>query len=48
MYGLAYPVIDPYMASWSMESIYLRRGRRHRHVRGAMIGGFILGAVELW
>lgn len=48
MYGLAYPVIDPYMGimvGWKAFISAVVGGIGN--VRGAMIGGFILGAVEI-
>jgi len=48
MYGLAYPVIDPYMGimvGWKAFICAVVGGIGN--VRGAMIGGFILGAVEI-
>ncbi len=48
MYGLAYPVIDPYMGimvGWKAFIAAVVGGIGN--VRGAMIGGFILGAVEI-
>ena len=49
MYGLAYPVIDPYMGimvGWKAFISAVVGGIGN--IRGAMIGGFILGAVEIW
>ena len=48
MYALAYPVIDPYMGimiGWKAFISAVVGGIGN--VRGAMIGGFILGAVEI-
>lgn len=48
MYGLAYPVIDPYMGimvGWKAFISAVVGGIGN--VRGAMIGGFILGGVEI-
>ena len=48
MYGLAYPVIDPYMGimvGWKAFICAVVGGIGN--IRGAMIGGFILGAVEI-
>jgi len=48
MYGLAYPVIDPYMGimvGWKAFISAVIGGIGN--VRGAMIGGFILGTVEI-
>ena len=48
MYGLAYPVIDPYMGimvGWKAFISAVVGGIGS--IRGAMIGGFILGAVEI-
>jgi branched-chain amino acid transport system permease protein len=48
MYGLAYPVIDPYMGimvGWKAFISAVVGGIGN--IRGAMIGGFILGAVEI-
>ena len=48
MYGLAYPVIDPYMGimvGWKAFISAVVGGIGN--VRGAMIGGFILGTVEI-
>ena len=48
MYGLAYPVIDPYMGimvGWKVFICAVVGGIGN--IRGAMIGGFILGAVEI-
>ncbi len=48
MYGLAYPVIDPYMGimvGWKAFISAVIGGIGN--IRGAMIGGFILGAVEI-
>jgi len=48
MYGLAYPVIDPYMGilvGWKAFICAVVGGIGS--IRGAMIGGFILGAVEI-
>jgi len=48
MYGLAYPVIDPYMGimvGWKAFISAVVGGIGN--VRGAMVGGFILGAVEI-
>jgi len=48
MYGLAYPVIDPYMGimvGWKAFISAVVGGIGN--VRGAMIGGYILGAVEI-
>ena len=49
MYGLAYPVIDPYMGimvGWKAFIAAVIGGIGN--IRGAMIGGYILGAVEIW
>jgi branched-chain amino acid transport system permease protein len=48
MYGLAYPVIDPYMGimvGWKAFISAVVGGIGH--IRGAMIGAFILGGVEI-
>ncbi len=48
MYGLAYPVIDPYMGimvGWKAFISAVVGGIGN--IRGAMIGGFILGFVEI-
>lgn len=48
MYGLAYPVIDPYMGimvGWKAFICAVVGGIGN--IRGAMIGGFILGSVEI-
>jgi branched-chain amino acid transport system permease protein len=48
MYGLAFPVIDPYMGiliGWKAFISAVVGGIGN--IRGAMIGGFILGAVEI-
>ena len=48
MYGQAYPVIDPYMGilvGWKAFISAVVGGIGN--IRGAMIGGFILGAVEI-
>jgi branched-chain amino acid transport system permease protein len=48
MYGLAYPVIDPYMGiivGWKAFISAVVGGIGN--IRGAMVGGFILGAVEI-
>ena len=48
MYGLAYPVIDPYMGimvGWKAFISAVVGGIGN--IRGAMIGAFILGAVEI-
>ncbi len=48
MYGLAYPVIDPYMGiiiGWKAFIAAVVGGIGN--IRGAMVGGFILGAVEI-
>jgi branched-chain amino acid transport system permease protein len=48
MYGLAYPVIDPYMGimvGWKAFISAVVGGIGN--IRGAMIGGFILGSVEI-
>jgi len=48
MYGLAYPVIDPYMGimvGWKAFISAVVGGIGN--IRGAMIGGFILGGVEI-
>jgi branched-chain amino acid transport system permease protein len=48
LYGLAYPVIDPYMGimvGWKAFIAAVVGGIGN--VRGAMIGGYILGAVEI-
>lgn len=48
MYAMAYPVIDPYMGimvGWKAFIAAVVGGIGN--VRGAMIGGFILGAVEI-
>jgi len=48
LYGLAYPVIDPYMGimvGWKAFISAVVGGIGN--VRGAMIGGYILGAVEI-
>ena len=48
MYGLAYPVIDPYMGimvGWKAFISAVVGGIGN--IRGAMIGGFILGTVEI-
>lgn len=49
MYGLAFPVIDPYMGiiiGWKAFIAAVVGGIGN--IRGAMIGGFILGAVEVF
>ncbi len=49
MYGLAFPVIDPYMGimvGWKAFIAAVVGGIGN--IRGAMIGGFILGAVEIF
>ena len=48
MYAMAYPVIDPYMGimvGWKAFISAVIGGIGN--IRGAMIGGFILGAVEI-
>jgi branched-chain amino acid transport system permease protein len=48
MFGLAYPVIDPYMGiivGWKAFIAAVVGGIGN--IRGAMIGGFVLGAVEI-
>ncbi len=48
LYGLAYPVIDPYMGimvGWKAFIAAVVGGIGN--IRGAMIGGYILGAVEI-
>ncbi|MDQ5985517.1 MAG: branched-chain amino acid transport system permease protein, livH [Syntrophus sp. SKADARSKE-3] len=48
MYGLAYPVIDPYMGimvGWKAFISAVVGGIGN--IRGAMIGGYILGSVEI-
>ena len=48
MYGQAFPVIDPYMGiliGWKAFISAVVGGIGN--IRGAMIGGFILGAVEI-
>jgi branched-chain amino acid transport system permease protein len=48
MYGLAYPVIDPYMGimvGWKAFIAAVVGGIGN--IRGAMIGGYILGTVEI-
>src|SRR4026208_1225628 len=48
MYGLAYPVIDPYMGiivGWKAFIAAVVGGIGN--VRGAMLGAFILGGVEI-
>ena len=48
MYGLAYPVIDPYMGvmmGWKAFIAAVVGGIGN--MRGAMLGGYILGAVEI-
>ena len=48
MYGLAYPVIDPYMGimvGWKAFISAVIGGIGN--IRGAMIGGYILGALEI-
>jgi branched-chain amino acid transport system permease protein len=48
MYGLAYPVVDPYMGimiGWKAFISAVVGGIGN--IRGAMIGGFILGTVEI-
>ena len=48
LYALAYPVIDPYMGimiGWKAFISAVVGGIGN--IRGAMIGGFILGAVEI-
>lgn len=48
MYGLAYPVIDPYMGimvGWKAFISAVVGGIGN--IRGAMLGGFILGGVEI-
>ncbi len=48
LYGLAYPVLDPYMGIrigwWAFISAVVGG---IGNIRGAMLGGFILGAVEI-
>ena len=49
MYGLAYPVLDPYMViriGWWAFIAAVVGGIGN--IRGAMLGGFILGAVEVF
>ncbi len=49
MYGLAFPVIDPYMGimvGWKAFISAVVGGIGN--IRGAMVGGFILGAVEVF
>jgi len=49
MYSLAFPVIDPYMGiiiGWKAFIAAVVGGIGN--IRGAMIGGFILGAVEIF
>jgi branched-chain amino acid transport system permease protein len=49
MYGLAFPVIDPYMGiiiGWKAFIAAVVGGIGN--IRGAMIGGFVLGAVEVF
>jgi len=49
MYGLAYPVIDPYMGimvGWKAFICAVVGGIGN--IRGAMIGGFILGRWKFW
>jgi branched-chain amino acid transport system permease protein len=49
MYGLAYPVIDPYMGimvGWKAFIAAVVGGIGN--IRGAMIGGYILGLVEVF
>jgi branched-chain amino acid transport system permease protein len=49
MYGLAFPVIDPYMGiliGWKAFIAAVVGGIGN--IRGAMIGGFLLGAVEIF
>ncbi|MEW6388741.1 MAG: branched-chain amino acid ABC transporter permease [Thermodesulfobacteriota bacterium] len=49
MYGLAYPVLDPYMGiriGWWAFIAAVVGGIGN--IRGAMLGGFILGAVEIF
>lgn len=49
MYGLAYPVLDPYMGIrigwWAFISAVVGG---IGNIRGAMLGGYILGAVEIF
>ncbi len=48
MYALAFPVIDPYMGiliGWKAFIAAVVGGIGN--IRGAMIGGFLLGAVEI-
>src|SRR5208337_2343486 len=48
MYGMAYPIIDPYMGilvGWKAFISAVVGGIGN--IRGAMIGGYILGAVEI-
>ncbi len=48
MYGLAFPVIDPYMGiivGWKAFISAVVGGIGN--IRGAMLGGFILGGVEI-
>jgi branched-chain amino acid transport system permease protein len=48
MYSLAYPVADPYMGvlmGWKAFIAAVLGGIGH--VRGAMLGGFLLGGVEI-
>jgi branched-chain amino acid transport system permease protein len=48
MYGMAYPIIDPYMGimvGWKAFIAAVVGGIGN--IRGAVIGGFILGAVEV-
>jgi len=49
LYGLAYPVLDPYMGIrigwWAFISAVVGG---IGNIRGAMLGGFILGAVEIF
>ncbi len=49
MYAIAYPVIDPYMGimiGWKAFISAVIGGIGNIH--GAMLGGFILGAVEIF
>ena len=48
LYSLAYPVVDPYMGvlmGWKAFIAAVLGGIGH--IRGAVLGGFLLGAVEI-